>query len=99
MLKSSQTEDSQTAETETDSEKTRGGLGAKRHRGSTSIAGGIWEMEKDASLGALGDARTDSSAREQAEEKKKKTRHYRSDFQNTSTDKTKHQQTQTCPTV
>lgn len=98
-MKSSQTEDSQTAETETDSGKTHGGLGAKRHGGSTSIAGGIWKMEEDASLGALGDARNDSSAKEPAEEKKKKTRRYRSDFQNTSTDKTKHQQTQTCPTV
>lgn len=97
-MKSSQTEDSQTAETETDSEKTRGGLGVKRRGGSMSIAGGIWKMEKDASVGALGDARTDSSAREQAEEKKK-TRHYGSDFQNTSTDKTKHQHTQTCPTM
>ena len=43
----------------------------KRHRGSMTIARGIWRMEKDASLGALGDAPADSSAREQAEKKKK----------------------------
>jgi len=39
-----------------------------------AIVSGLQRMEKDASLGALGATRADSSAQEQAK-KKKKTRH------------------------